>query len=108
MGGRDREAVLAATRKAEPEVIVHQMTSLGTTKDSRRFDEDFAVTNELRTRGTDYLLQAARLAGEFLVAQMTVARDCPTRRPSGSWVGHRSTRPGGTGSRNGRSRRSEG
>ena len=33
----------------------HQMTSLGITKDFRRFDEEFAVTNELRTRGTDYL-----------------------------------------------------
>jgi hypothetical protein len=28
-----------------------------------RFDQEFAVTNELRTRGTDYLLEAARLAG---------------------------------------------
>lgn len=80
------------------------MTSLGTTKDFRRFDREFAVTNELRgrvakfvcrrtdprhagppstaartccgasgrlgksataprTRGTDYLLEAARLDG---------------------------------------------
>jgi 2-alkyl-3-oxoalkanoate reductase len=63
MDGLDREAVLAAVRKAAPEVILHQMTSLGITKDFRRFDEEFAVTNELRTRGTDYLLEAARLAG---------------------------------------------
>jgi len=60
---KDRDAVLAAVQKAAPEVIVHQMTSLGTTKDFRRFDQEFAVTNELRTRGTDYLLEAARLAG---------------------------------------------
>jgi 2-alkyl-3-oxoalkanoate reductase len=63
MDGLDRDAVLAAVQKAEPEVIVHQMTALGATKDFRRFDEEFAVTNELRTRGTDYLLEAARLAG---------------------------------------------
>jgi nucleoside-diphosphate-sugar epimerase len=61
--GLDRDAVLGAVRDAAPEVVVHQMTSLGTTKDFRRFDEEFAVTNELRTRGTDYLLEAARLAG---------------------------------------------
>ena len=62
MDGLDRDAVLQAVRKAEPEVIVHQMTSLGTAKDFRRFDDEFAVTNELRTRGTDYLLEAAQLA----------------------------------------------
>ena len=62
MDGLDRDAVLAAVEKAAPEVIVHQMTSLGTAKDFRRFDEEFAVTNELRTRGTDYLLEAAPLA----------------------------------------------
>jgi nucleoside-diphosphate-sugar epimerase len=63
MDGLDRDAVLAAVREAAPEVLVHQMTALGTTKDFRRFDEEFAVTNELRTRGTDHLLEAARLAG---------------------------------------------
>jgi len=63
MDGLDRDAVLAAVGDAAPDVVVHQMTSLGTTKDFRRFDQEFAVTNELRTRGTDYLLEAARLAG---------------------------------------------
>jgi nucleoside-diphosphate-sugar epimerase len=63
MDGLDRDSVLAAVQEAAPEVIAHQMTSLGITKDFRSFDEEFAVTNELRTRGTDYLLEAARLAG---------------------------------------------
>jgi 2-alkyl-3-oxoalkanoate reductase len=63
MDGLDRDAVLAAVQASAPEVIAHMMTSLGTTKDFRRFDEEFAVTNKLRTRGTDYLLEAARLAG---------------------------------------------
>ena len=63
MDGLDRDAVLASVQKAAPEVIVHQMTSLGITKDFRKFDQEFAVTNKLRTRGTDYLLEAARLAG---------------------------------------------
>lgn len=51
MDGLDRDAVLVAVQKAAPEVIVDMMTSLGTTKDFGRFDEEFAVTNELRTRG---------------------------------------------------------
>jgi nucleoside-diphosphate-sugar epimerase len=50
-------------QNAAPEVIVHQMTSLSALEDFGRFDEEFAVTNELRTRGTGYLLEAARRAG---------------------------------------------
>jgi nucleoside-diphosphate-sugar epimerase len=61
--GLDRDTVLAAVQKAAPEVIVHQMTALSDLKDFAKFDQEFAVTNELRTRGTDYLLEAARLAG---------------------------------------------
>ena len=63
MDGLDRDSVLAAVRNAAPEVIVHQMTALGVSKDFRRFDDEFAVTNQLRTRGTDNLLEAARRAG---------------------------------------------
>ena len=63
MDGLDRDSVLAAVQKAAPEVIVHQMTALGVSKDFRRFDDEFAVTNQLRTRGTDNLMEAARRAG---------------------------------------------
>ena len=61
--GLDREAVLKAVTAARPEVIVHQMTALTSLKSFRNFDREFAVTNELRSRGTDYLLEAAREAG---------------------------------------------
>ena len=61
--GLDRRAVLDAVKAAQPDVIVHQMTALASLSDFRNFDKDFAVTNELRTRGTDYLLEAARQAG---------------------------------------------
>jgi nucleoside-diphosphate-sugar epimerase len=63
MDGLDRDSVLAAVQNAAPEVIVHQMTALGVSKDFRRFDDEFAVTNQLRTRGTDNLMEAARRAG---------------------------------------------
>jgi nucleoside-diphosphate-sugar epimerase len=61
--GLNREAVIAAVTRAEPEVIVHEMTGLGSAKNLRRFDEVFALTNRLRTEGTDHLLEAARQAG---------------------------------------------
>jgi nucleoside-diphosphate-sugar epimerase len=61
--GLDREAVLKAVAAAEPEVIVHQMTALTHLKSFRNLDKQFAVTNELRSTGTDYLLEAAEMAG---------------------------------------------
>ena len=61
--GLDRQAVLDAVKTAQPEVIVHQMTALFGMRSLRNFDKQFAVTNELRTKGTDYLLEAARRAG---------------------------------------------
>jgi len=61
--GLDRRAVLDAVKAAQPDVIVHQMTALASMSSFRNFDKEFAVTNELRTRGTDYLLEAARQAG---------------------------------------------
>ena len=61
--GLDRQAVLDAVKTAQPEVIVHQMTALASMSSFRNFDKEFAVTNELRTRGTDYLLEAAQQAG---------------------------------------------
>ena len=61
--GLDRQAVLDAVKAAQPEVIVHQMTALASMSSFRNFDKEFAVTNELRTKGTDYLLEAAQQAG---------------------------------------------
>jgi 2-alkyl-3-oxoalkanoate reductase len=62
--GLDRDAVVAAVTGAEPEVVVNQMTALAdVTGNPRHFDDEFAVTNELRTKGTDHLLEGARAAG---------------------------------------------
>ena len=61
--GLDREGVLKAVTAAEPEVIIHQMTALTSMRSLRNLDKTFAVTNELRSKGTDYLLEAAREAG---------------------------------------------
>ncbi len=63
MDGLDAASVGEAVARAEPDVIVHQMTALTGVSDLRRFDEGFATTNELRTRGTDHLLAAADAVG---------------------------------------------
>jgi nucleoside-diphosphate-sugar epimerase len=68
--GLDAVAVGEAVARAEPDAIIHQMTALAGKPDMRHFDRWFAATNELRTRGTEHLLAAARAAGvERFVAQ---------------------------------------
>jgi hypothetical protein len=49
--GLGAEPVVAeAVARARPEVIVHQLTAIGSL-DPRHFDRDFALTNRLRTEG---------------------------------------------------------
>ena len=59
----DAGAVRKAVLKNEPDAIVHQATALANAKWGRSLDKTFVRTNELRTKGTDALLAAAREAG---------------------------------------------
>jgi len=59
----DKEALTAAVTSARPEVIIHQLTAITNVSNPRHLDRDFALTNRLRTEGTDTLLAAARRAG---------------------------------------------
>jgi 2-alkyl-3-oxoalkanoate reductase len=59
----DAEALRAAVVAAEPDVVVHQLTALSSLGALRNFDKAFAMTNRLRTEGTDNLIAAARAAG---------------------------------------------
>jgi nucleoside-diphosphate-sugar epimerase len=59
----DPVSVRKAVVDARPDVVVHQLTSLSRAGSLRRFDRRFAATNELRTKGTDHLLEAAVAAG---------------------------------------------
>jgi nucleoside-diphosphate-sugar epimerase len=61
--GLDATTVGEAVARAEPDAIVHQMTALAGKQDMRHFDKWFAVTNQLRTTGTEHLLAAAKAAG---------------------------------------------
>jgi nucleoside-diphosphate-sugar epimerase len=70
MGGRpvvadalDPEAVAQVVAEAEPEAVIHELTSIDTASFSRSLDKMFASTNRLRTEGTDHLLAAACAVG---------------------------------------------
>jgi nucleoside-diphosphate-sugar epimerase len=63
MDGLDPVAVGEAVARAEPEVVIHQMTSLVGMTNLRHFDREFAATNQLRRTGIDHLLAAAVAAG---------------------------------------------
>jgi nucleoside-diphosphate-sugar epimerase len=66
----DAAAVQAAVQAARPEAIVYQATALAGAGFSRSLDRTFALTNRLRTEGTDNVLAAARQAGvRRIVAQ---------------------------------------
>jgi nucleoside-diphosphate-sugar epimerase len=59
----DRAAVARVMRETRPEIVIHELTALSGVKDFAHFDDEFALTNRLRTEGTDYLLEAARAVG---------------------------------------------
>ena len=43
--------------------MIHQLTALSAMGSLKKFDQEFAETNRLRTTGTDHLLAASRAAG---------------------------------------------
>jgi nucleoside-diphosphate-sugar epimerase len=59
----DPDAVAQAVAQAEPDVIVHQLTALSGDFDMKHIGKFFALTNRLRTEGTDHLLAAGRAVG---------------------------------------------
>jgi nucleoside-diphosphate-sugar epimerase len=59
----DKEALTAVIRSEEPDVIIHQLTALTGVKSFKKLDEEFALTNRLRTEALDTMLAAARLVG---------------------------------------------
>jgi nucleoside-diphosphate-sugar epimerase len=59
----DPDQVAEAVGRARPDVIIHQLTAIGELLDMRHFDRDFALTNRLRTEGTNHLLSAGQAVG---------------------------------------------
>jgi nucleoside-diphosphate-sugar epimerase len=59
----DPAATQRVVAEVGPDAIIYQATALAGSGFSRRLDTTFALTNRLRTEGTDHLLAAARAAG---------------------------------------------
>jgi nucleoside-diphosphate-sugar epimerase len=59
----DPDQVAESVGRARPDVIVHQLTAIPARLDLPHADRDFALTNRLRTEGTDYLLSAGQAVG---------------------------------------------
>jgi nucleoside-diphosphate-sugar epimerase len=59
----DKVRLTAEVRRAEPEVIIHQLSALTGAGNFRKFDQEFALTNRFRTEVTETLLVAARTIG---------------------------------------------
>ena len=59
----DPDGLRAAIRRAAPEAVIHELTSLKGVTNFRRFDQTFALTNRFRKRTLDTMLAAARSIG---------------------------------------------
>ena len=78
----DRDVLTAAVRRAAPDAIVHQLTSLPPVLDTKS-SATYEATNRLRTEGTRLLLEAAAEAGvQRFLAQSVAFLYAPT----GGWV----------------------
>lgn len=89
MDGLDAASVGEAVAAARPDAIVHQMTAIsparaGREPDFKHMDRWFAVTNRLRTEGTDHLLAAAEASGVSTFVAQSYANWNGVRR--GGWV----------------------
>jgi nucleoside-diphosphate-sugar epimerase len=82
--GLDSAAIGEAVATADPDAVVHQMSSLSGSIDPKHWDRSFALTNRLRTEGLDHLIAAAQATGvPHIVAQSYTG--WPNIR-SGGWV----------------------
>ena len=77
------EEVKAAVARAEPEIVVHQLTAIPARVDPRRFAEEFDATNRLRRAGTRNLVAAAVAAGARRVVAQSIAQ---AYKPVGGWI----------------------
>ena len=80
----DERAVRRAVLAARPDAIIHEATALANMRWSRSLDRSFALTNRIRTEGTDALLAAAGEAGVRRFVAQSFASYRYARE--GSWV----------------------
>jgi 2-alkyl-3-oxoalkanoate reductase len=66
----DADAVKQAVAAAQPEVVIHQLTSIPRAMNPKRILEEFETNNRLRREGTRNLVEGAKAAGaRRIVAQ---------------------------------------
>jgi nucleoside-diphosphate-sugar epimerase len=71
----DHAAVSTVVQEVAPDAIVHTATALsGLGNNVRRFDQMFALTNQLRTAGTTNLIDASRTLAALRESRGTVPR----------------------------------
>jgi nucleoside-diphosphate-sugar epimerase len=88
MDGLDARSVSEAVAVARPDTVVHLMTAIAPghsgNPDFKHLDRWFALTNRLRTEGTDHLLAAAEATGVSHVVAQSYASWNGLRQ--GGWV----------------------
>jgi nucleoside-diphosphate-sugar epimerase len=84
MDGLDADSVRKAVAAARPDAIVHEMTAIKGKPSLKHMDRWFAITNRLRTEGTDHLLAAAQDSGVSNIVAQSYAAWNGIRQ--GGWV----------------------
>jgi nucleoside-diphosphate-sugar epimerase len=69
----DGAAVNTAVLEAEPEAVIHQLTSLPQRIDPRHIERDFVLNDRLRSEGTRLLVAAAHAAGARRIVAQSIA-----------------------------------
>jgi nucleoside-diphosphate-sugar epimerase len=69
----DAEGLRAAVERAQPEVVVHQLTDLPQALDPRKMEEQLAGNDRIRTEGTRNLVAAAVAAGARRIVAQSIA-----------------------------------
>ncbi len=69
----DEHAVVAAVGEAEPEAVIHQLTSIPQRLDPHSIERDFQANDRLRSEGTRILVAAAQAAGAERILAQSVA-----------------------------------
>jgi len=79
----DAEALRTAVTAARPQAVIHQLTSLPSRLEPRKYATQLAATNRLRREGTGNLVAAAQAAGAERIVAQSIAF---AYAPEGGWV----------------------
>jgi nucleoside-diphosphate-sugar epimerase len=69
----DGAAVQRAVHQAQPDAVIHQLTSLPRRVDPRTVERDFALNDRLRSEGTRNLVAAAQASGASRIVAQSIA-----------------------------------